>query len=56
MCARISYSLIWCWVISPDMAPLFESLTAAGLLESDAALLAEMRGRIDEETRKLDEK
>jgi hypothetical protein len=26
------------------------------VLETDAALLAEMRGRIDEETRKFDEK
>jgi len=26
------------------------------VLEADAALLAEMRGRIDEEIRKLDEK
>jgi 26S proteasome regulatory subunit N7 len=38
------------------MATLFESLVAAGVLEGDAALLAEMRGRIDEEIRKLDEK
>ncbi|CAN6279094.1 unnamed protein product [Urochloa humidicola] len=43
-------------VKSDDMAPLFESLVAAGVLEADAALLAEMRGRIDEEIRKLDEK
>ena len=33
-----------------------ESLVAAGVLEPDDALLAEMRGRIDEEIRKLDEK
>jgi 26S proteasome regulatory subunit N7 len=38
------------------MATLFESLVTAGVLEADAALLAEMRGRIDEEIRKLDEK
>ena len=38
------------------MATLFESLVAAGVLEADAALLAEMRGRIDEGIRKLDEK
>ena len=38
------------------MATLFDSLVAAGVLEADAALLAEMRGRIDEEIRKLDEK
>lgn len=38
------------------MAPLFESLAASGVLEPDAALLAEMRARIDEEIRKFDEK
>ena len=38
------------------MAAHFESLAAAGVLEPDAALLAEMRARIDEEIRKLDEK
>jgi 26S proteasome regulatory subunit N7 len=38
------------------MAALYESLGATGVLETDAALLAEMRGRIDEETRKVDEK
>jgi 26S proteasome regulatory subunit N7 len=38
------------------MASLFESLAATGVLEPDAALLAEMRARIDEEIRKLDEK
>ncbi|KAE8800286.1 26S proteasome non-ATPase regulatory subunit 6 [Hordeum vulgare] len=43
-------------VKSDDMAPLFESLAATGVLEPDAALLAEMRARIDEEIRKLDEK
>nr|CAB3450271.1 unnamed protein product [Digitaria exilis] len=43
-------------VKSDDMAPLFESLVSAGVLEADAALLAKMRGRIDEEIRKLDEK
>ncbi|XP_004952997.1 26S proteasome non-ATPase regulatory subunit 6 [Setaria italica] len=43
-------------VKSDDMAPLLESLVSAGVLEPDAALLAEMRGRIDEEIRKLDEK
>ncbi|OEL26719.1 26S proteasome non-ATPase regulatory subunit 6 [Dichanthelium oligosanthes] len=43
-------------VKSDDMAPLFESLVSAGVLEPDAALLAEMRGRIDEEIRKFDEK
>lgn len=40
----------------PDMAALYESLAADGVLEMDAALLAEMRGRIEEETKKLDEK
>ncbi|XBH63033.1 hypothetical protein VPH35_117107 [Triticum aestivum] len=43
-------------VKSDDMAPLFESLAAAGVLEPDAVLLSEMRARIDEEIRKLDEK
>ncbi|EEC73544.1 hypothetical protein OsI_07953 [Oryza sativa Indica Group] len=43
-------------VKSDGMAPLFESLAAAGVLEPDDALLAEMRARIDEEVRKLDEK
>jgi 26S proteasome regulatory subunit N7 len=38
------------------MAALFESLAASGVLEPDSALLAEMRARIDEEIRKLDEK
>jgi len=48
--------VIWLSVEPTDMAPLFESLVAAGVLEPDAELLAEMRGRIDEEIRKLDEK
>ncbi|KAM0911891.1 hypothetical protein ACQ4PT_013151 [Festuca glaucescens] len=43
-------------VKSDDMAALFEALAATGVLEPDAALLAEMRARIDEEIRKLDEK
>ncbi|XP_047082000.1 26S proteasome non-ATPase regulatory subunit 6-like [Lolium rigidum] len=43
-------------VKSDDMAALYESLGASGVLETDAALLAEMRGRIEEETRKFDEK
>uniref|UniRef100_A0A0D9VHV9 protein-serine/threonine phosphatase n=1 Tax=Leersia perrieri TaxID=77586 RepID=A0A0D9VHV9_9ORYZ len=43
-------------VKSDGMATLFESLAAAGVLEPDDALLAEMRARIDEEVRKLDEK
>ena len=30
------------------MAALYESLAADGVLEMDAALLAEMRGRIEE--------
>jgi hypothetical protein len=39
------------------MAALYESLGADGVLETtDAALLAEMRGRIQEETGKFDEK
>ena len=38
------------------MAALYESLGADGVLETDPALLAEMRGRIEEETRKFDEK
>ena len=36
------------------MATLFESLVAAGVLEADAALLAEMRGRIDEDHHSLE--
>ncbi|KAG8082421.1 hypothetical protein GUJ93_ZPchr0014g47324 [Zizania palustris] len=43
-------------VKSDDMAALYESLATNGVLEVDAALLAEMRGRIEEEIRKLDEK
>ena len=43
-------------VFVTDMAALYESLAADGVLEMDAALLAEMRARIDEEIRKLDEK
>lgn len=43
-------------VVCADMASLYESLAADGVLEMDAALLAEMRARIDEEIRKLDEK
>ncbi|OEL18843.1 26S proteasome non-ATPase regulatory subunit 6 [Dichanthelium oligosanthes] len=42
-------------VKSDDMAALYESLASDGVLEMDAALLAEMRARIDEEIRKLDE-
>ena len=42
-------------VFGADMAALYESLAADGVLEMDAALLAEMRARIDEEIRKLDE-
>ncbi|RLM66664.1 26S proteasome non-ATPase regulatory subunit 6 [Panicum miliaceum] len=42
-------------VKSDDLAALYESLAADGVLEMDAALLAEMRARIDEEIRKLDE-
>jgi 26S proteasome regulatory subunit N7 len=38
------------------MAALYESLGADGVLETDATLLAEMRGRIQEETGKFDEK
>jgi 26S proteasome regulatory subunit N7 len=38
------------------MAALFESLAASGVLEPNAALLAQMRTRIDEEIRKLDQK
>jgi 26S proteasome regulatory subunit N7 len=43
-------------VVGVDMASLYESLAADGVLEMDAALLAEMRARIEEEIRKLDEK
>lgn len=43
-------------MVGADMAALYESLAADGVLETDAALLAEMRARIDEEIRKLDEK
>ena len=42
--------------LASDMASLYESLGAGGVLETDAALLAEMRGRNEEEIRKLDEK
>jgi 26S proteasome regulatory subunit N7 len=38
------------------MAWLYESLAADGVLEMNAALLVEMRARIEEEIRKLDEK
>ena len=38
-----------------DMAELYESLAAAGVLEMDAALLAKMCARIDE-IRKFNEK
>jgi 26S proteasome regulatory subunit N7 len=38
------------------MASLYESLAADGVLEMNAALLAEMRARIEEEIRKLNEK
>jgi len=38
-----------------DMAVLYESLAANGVLEMDAALLAKMCARIDE-IRKFDEK
>ncbi|KAL5215061.1 hypothetical protein ABZP36_004213 [Zizania latifolia] len=43
-------------VKSDDMAALDESLAASGVLDMDAALLAEMRGRIEEEIRRIDEK
>jgi 26S proteasome regulatory subunit N7 len=38
------------------MASLYESLAADGVLEMNAALLAEMLARIEEEIRKLNEK
>ena len=54
-CQRdLGFDLIGVFVT--DMAALYESLAADGVLEMDAALLAEMRARIDEEIRKLDEK
>jgi 26S proteasome regulatory subunit N7 len=43
-------------VVGADMASLYESLAADGVLEMNAALLAEMLARIEEEIRKLNEK
>lgn len=42
------------WV--SDMASLYETLAAESLVEMDRGLLDSMRARIDEETKKLDEK
>ena len=38
------------------MAPLYETLVADAVLESDQGLLDSMRDKIDEEIKKLDEK
>ncbi|KAK4589909.1 hypothetical protein RGQ29_020476 [Quercus rubra] len=43
-------------VKSDDMAPLYETLVADSVLESDQGLLDSMRAKIDEEIKKLDEK
>ncbi|KAF3337955.1 26S proteasome non-ATPase regulatory subunit 6 [Carex littledalei] len=43
-------------VKSDDMASLYEYLTTSGVLEKDAELLDAMKKRIEEETKKLDEK
>ncbi|PWA59343.1 26S proteasome, regulatory subunit Rpn7 [Artemisia annua] len=39
-----------------DMAPLYESLGASGVLEIDQKVLDDMRGKIVDELNKLDEK
>ncbi|XP_078172741.1 26S proteasome regulatory subunit Rpn7 [Carex rostrata] len=43
-------------VKSDDMASLYEYLNTSGVLEKDAELLDAMKKRIEEETKKLDEK
>ncbi|GJS76169.1 26S proteasome non-ATPase regulatory subunit 6 [Tanacetum coccineum] len=42
-------------VINDDMAPLYESLVASGLLEIDHKVLDDMRVKIGDELNKLDD-
>ena len=46
----------FCFCFCVDMAPLYETLVADSVLESDQGLLDSMRAKIDEEIKKLDEK
>ena len=52
----IFYLTNWCldWIV--DMAPLYESLGASGVLEIDQKVLDDMRVKIADELNKLDEK
>lgn len=49
-------SILFCFFYFLDMASLYEYLDTSGVLEKDAELLDAMKKRIEEETKKLDEK
>ena len=53
---HITFFFCFCFCFCVDMAPLYETLVADSVLESDQGLLDSMRAKIDEEIKKLDEK